>query len=535
MIPLIPKPVEMIEKDTFSHLRKNGGVFFDSHFEKSRQFFFEFFPFLEEKEGDSVQISFDASLAREAYRLKIENHQVKLSASDGAGLFYGFESLRQIIFFSKKENDSLLLPDCAVFDRPRYGFRSMHLDEARHFFGMKTVKRLLDFMALYKLNTFHWHLTDDQGWRIEIKKYPRLTEIGAYRRDSAIGGWKQFQLEGKPHGGYYTQEEIREIVDYAAKRHIQIIPEIDMPAHFTAAFAAYPHLACREIPVEVAWHFGGKTPKLAGIPDWNRSACIGKESTFDFVFDCLEKIFDLFPAPYFHIGGDEAPKQEWEKCSYCQKRMKENHLATTEDLQGYFNNRVNEFAKKHGKKLIVWNEALAAKGLDHSVIGQYWTPKWDENVNPYLAKGGQLIVCKHQACYFDMPYAQYPLWNTYQFDPVKHLIPKKYENQILGIEGLLWTEWVSTQEKMDMQIFPRLLALAEISWTEPEKKNFRDFLARLSLQERLLDDLGVNYAEKEIALPRSYFQREKGIHRWYFREQDAELRKNNQIKAQKKK
>lgn len=534
MLSVIPKPFEVKEKGSRTVLPLNGGVSFDGCFAACRPLFFSFLPCFEEREGNAVRVSEDSSLPREAYRLSIAAHRATVSASDQAGALYAMQTLRQLVFDAERTPEGVLLPEVDIYDRPRYGYRSLHLDESRHFFGKETVKRLLDLMVLYKLNVFHWHLTDDQGWRIEIKSYPRLTEVGSVRRDSAVGGWRQYRLEGKPHSGYYTQEDIREIVAYAARLGIMIVPEIDMPAHFTAAFAAYPHLACREIPCEVAWHFGGKTPALAGIPDWNRSACIGKESTFSFVFSVLEEVFALFPAPYFHIGGDEAPKDEWVKCPHCQKRMEENHLSGVEELQGYFNNRVNEFARAHGKQLIVWNEALAAQGLDTSIIGQYWTPEWDGNIQKYLQKGGKLIVCKHQACYFDMSYAQYPLWNTYQFDPVKHLIPKEYADQLLGVEGLLWTEWVSDTEKMDMHLFPRVPALAEIAWTEPEKKNFREFMTRVHRTEKLLDALGVNYAEDAIALPRSLTRRGKIMHDWFFRDQDQELRENRKLKARKK-
>lgn len=535
MIAIIPQPLSLEEKEGFYAVSKTTGVAADAAMQAHIALFCGITGCFAETGETAVHLSYQKDFAKEEYALTISPQGIQVQAGSEAGVLYAAETLRQILHGREEKDGRWLLPCCEIHDKPRYAYRSIHLDEARHFFGEKTVKRLLDLLALYKINVFHWHLTDDQGWRIEIKKYPRLTEVGAYRKDSTVGGWNRLAFEGKPHGGFYTQEQIRDIVAYAAARNIMIVPEIDMPAHFAAAFAAYPYLACREIDCEVQWHFGGRTPALAGMRDWNRSACIGKESTFTFVFDVLEEVFDLFPAPYFHIGGDEAPKGEWTKCPHCQKRMAENHLDSVEELQGYFNNLVNEFAKAHSKRLIVWNEALAAQRLDTSIVGQYWTVEWDDNVNQYLEKGGDLIVCKHQACYFDMCYGQYPLWNTYCFEPTKRLVPARFADQILGVEGLLWTEWVSTVEKMDMQYFPRLPALAELAWSMPENKDFEDFLNRMHENEKLLDALGVNYAEDEIALPRGYQHRQKLMHRWYFQEQDWELRKNRELKQQKNK
>ena len=535
MIPVIPRPQKAIEKPGVLLLPEIAGVSAEKKLEKELTFFLETVGVFAPSKNGIIHLVSMREERKEAYRLIVTEKEIVIEAGDSAGLFYAAQTLRQILFSCEKKDGAFLVPCCEIEDSPRYAYRSIELDEARHFFGMDAVKQLLDLMAQYKINVFHWHLTDDQGWRVEIKKYPLLTEIGSKRRDSTVGGWNRLAFEGKPHSGYYTQEQIREIVSYAAKRHIMIVPEIDMPAHFAAAFASYPYLACREIPCEVQWHFGGRTPLLAGLRHWNRSACIGKDSTFTFIFDVLEELFSLFPAPYFHIGGDEAPKDEWKKCPHCQKRMRQEHLDSVEELQGYFDNRVNAFAKQHGKRLIVWNEALAAKGLDSSVIGQYWTVEWDKNVEPYLQKGGDLIVCKHQACYFDMCYGQYPLWNTYCFDPTARLVPKKYDRQILGVEGLLWTEWVSTAEKLQMQLFPRMLALAEIAWTLPQNKDFSDFVARMHENEKLLDALGVNYAEDPIAMPRGYQHRKKLINRWYYKEQDWELRKNRELKVRKKK
>lgn len=484
------------------------------------------------QEGN-VCFSLVKGLEEEAYRLNISETKINIEASAFNGAFYAVQSLRQLMDLDLKEKVSTLEAPCLrAEDSPRFKWRGLNFDEARHFFGGEEVKRLLDLMAMHKLNVLHWHLTDDQGWRIEIKKYPRLTEIGSMRKGSAVGGWHQNKMEEKPHGGFYTQEEIKEIVQYAAQRGITIVPEIDMPAHFTAAFAAYPWLACREIPVEVPWHFGGKTAKMAGLGDWNRSACIGKDTTFEFVFGVLDEIFELFPGQYIHIGGDEAPKDEWKKCPLCQKRMEENDLANVDELQGYFSNRVNEYVKKHGKYLINWNEALAARKLDNTVLIQYWTPQKDRNVRKFLERGGKIISCKHQAFYFDMGYAQYPLRNTYFFEKkVKDLI-EDFPEQVLGLEGHLWTEWVADREKIDLSLFPRMEALAESSWGDGKNRDYGEFKNRMYQFEKILDKMGVNYAVDQIADPKNPFYRLHEYERWSNADQYREVRKNRVLKQQ---
>lgn len=470
-------------------------------------------------------------LGKEAYRLHITEDTILIEAGDFNGAFYAVQSLRQLMELDLKENQrSLDAPCLTAADQPRFGWRGLNLDEARHFFGKDEVKRLLDLMAMHKLNVFHWHLTDDQGWRIEIKKYPRLTEIGSKRADSAIGGWHQNKKEGKPHGGFYSQEDIKELVQYAADRGITVVPEVDMPAHFTAAFASYPWLACREIDTEVLWHFGGKTAKLANDADWNRSACVGKETTFEFIFGVLDELFTLFPGKYIHIGGDEAPKDEWKKCPMCQKRMQENNLVNVEELQGYFNNRINEYVNRHGRHLVGWNEILAAKSLDNTVLAEYWTPQRDRNVRKYLERGGKIISCKHQAYYFDMCYGQYPLRNTYYFErKVKDLIAD-FPDQVLGVEGHLWTEWVADREKMDICLFPRMEALAESGWADGKNRDYAEFKTRLDRFKRILDYFGVNYAVDAVADPKNYMKRLYDIWKWMNRDQYIDVTKNKKLK-----
>lgn len=480
-----------------------------------------------------IRFVYNAELEDEAYIIKVDEDGIKTQAGSYSGALYAAQTLKQMLFFDTSD-DEITVEYIEIYDRPRFKHRGLMLDESRHFFGIQEVKRLLKLMAFYKLNTFHWHLTDDQGWRIEIKKYPLLTEIGSKRKDTGIHGWRSDDMLGKPHEGYYTQEQIREIVEYAKRLNITVIPEIDMPAHFAAAMASYNYLACREIPCEVHWFFGGYVPMKMGWKDWNRSACPGKESTYRFIFDVIDEVCELFPSPYFHIGGDEAPKDEWKNCPHCQKRMEENGLKDVEELQGYFNNRVSEYLKSKGKRLIVWNEALCADNLDRSTIGQYWTPKNDKNVRKHLENGGEIIISKHQSFYFDMCYSQYPLKCTYNFEPTAKMIPEKYISQVLGIEGELWTEWVEDREKIDVQLFPRVLALSEVCWTSDRKKDMNEFLRRMNYHKKILSKLGVNYAEDEVSMPKGFCARKKEVAIWSKSDQHRDVMKNRILKERRK-
>lgn len=538
MNKIIPKPQRIKTKTGHKTVSDKSVIYISPELNEIKDILKEEFPFLKtvdfagENTNADIQFIFNSSIENEAYRIIVDENTIKTEAGSYAGALYAVQSIKQMLIGDENDN-GIKVPCLEITDRPRFRHRGLMLDEARHFFGKEEVKRLLRLMALYKLNTFHWHLTDDQGWRIEIKKYPLLTEIGSKRKDSSIHGWRSTDMLGEPHEGYYTQDDIREIVEYARRLNITIIPEIDMPAHFAAAMASYNYLACREIPCEVHWFFGGAVPNSMGWKDWNRSACAGKESTYQFIFDIIDEVCELFPAPFFHIGGDEAPKDEWKNCPHCQKRMKENGLKDVEELQGYFNNRVGEYLKSKGKRLIVWNEALCAENLDKSIIGQYWTPQKDKNIRKHLENGGETIISKHQAFYFDMCYSQYPLKNTYKFEPTKRMVPEKYINQVQGLEGELWTEWVENREQIDLQLFPRTLALSEVCWTTDRKKNMHEFLQRVNEHKKLLSKLGVNYAEDEVSMPKGFLKRKKEMAVWYNNNQHRDVEKNRLIKAKK--
>ena len=484
-----------------------------------------------EKAQTEIVFAKDASLKAESYKIVSEDKTVTVFASGEAGAFYAVQTLRILLEADLNNNaEKLSMPLVTIFDEPRYAYRGLMIDESRHFFGKDYMKKTIDIMALHKLNILHWHLTDDQGWRIEIKAFPLLTEIGSVRKDSNIHGWKSTDLEGKPHSGFYTQEDIKEIVAYAQDRHIEIIPEIDMPAHFDAAFAAYPYLACREVKIEVPWFFGNKIPSTEHLDGYNRSACMGKESTFDFIFKVIDEVSELFPAPYFHIGGDEAPKTEWKKCPLCQKVIKDNNLKDEEGLQGYFNNRIAEYLEKKGKRLICWNEALKAQNLDKSVIAQYWTYYKDKNVAKALKNGRNVIVSKHDALYFDMCYNQYTLLDTYNFNPTAKVVDKKYKDLIVGVEGAVWTEWISTEHKLEFQLYPRMEALSEVAWSENTAKNEKDFMTRVDAFHKILDKYEINYALDAIANPTGALKRSREKKLWFDGVQDKELMLNEEMK-----
>lgn len=477
-------------------------------------------------EGKNVlKIGFASELAPQGYRIETDENGIRIFASDAAGALYAVQTLRVGGMMGTPDANTAV-PCGKVNDYPKYGWRGLLLDEARHFFGEEEIKKLLDVMSMHKLNVLHWHLSDDQGWRIEIKKYPLLTEIGSKRDKSQIHGWLSTDVDDVPVEGFYTREKIKEIVAYAAERGISIIPEIDMPAHLAAAMAAYPWLGCRELKRDVQYYFGGKIPTENGMKDWNRSACIGKPSTLEFIHGVIDEVCELFPAPYFHIGGDEAPKEEWKNCAACQALIKSLGLRNEKQLQGWFINEVAKYVRAKGRRLIGWNEVLEGDNLEKDVIVQYWTPRRDCKVIKHVRKGGNVVISKHKYFYFDMPYAQYPLRNTYMFSPYSEGFLPMDDNKIKGVEGALWTEWISSASKLEFQLFPRMEALAEVSWYGGPR-NWKKFLQRVRDYRPLLDAYGLNYAKEELYRDANPFRRLKKIRNWYGGNENIEYDAND--------
>lgn len=432
----------------------------------------------------------------EKYSLLVSRENIIISAPTLIGVFYGIQTLLQLIHNKSLKGENISsgfsIPCVTIEDFPRFKWRGFMLDEARHFFGKEVVKKILDIMALLKLNTLHWHLTDDQGWRVEIKKYPLLTEIGSKREGTIIS--QRFlrsnqkikaPIDAIPVSGYYTQQDLRELIQYATERFITIIPELDFPGHTTAALAAYPDLSCTGGPFKISTRFGIHKDVL----------CIGKEKVFEFIQNVLNEIIEIFPSNIIHIGGDEAPNRRWKKCLDCQARIKDENLGSVDNLQVYFTNRITDYLGSKGKRIIGWNEILN-DDLINNALCQYWINNFDK-VLEHIRKGRQVVMSEMKALYFDYPYRLIPLHQTYNYDPIPSNLEEKFHKNILGLEACLWTEYVKNKDKLEWQTFPRLIAVAETGWTPKNKRNFESFLSRLERFLPLLSALDVNYPKKE--------------------------------------
>lgn len=484
---------------------------------------------LEFKKGN-IDFIYNPSVKDEGYILDVLEDSIVVQASSSTGALWAAQTIRIIGEFDLEEP---LLECCHIEDYPEFSWRGLLYDESRHFYGKEATKKLLDMMSLHKLNVLHWHLTDDQGWRIEIKKYPLLTQIGSKRKATHINGWRSIDVDPTPYEGFYTQEDIKEIIEYAKSRGIMIVPEIDMPGHFSAAIAAYKDLACREMDCEVPWWFGGSIAFAEHIKYANRPACVSKEKTLNFIHDVLDEVCELFPAPYYHVGGDEAVMNEWKTCPDCQKKMKEKGFKDVKQLQCDFINGIQKYVATKNKRLIGWNESLKGDALDNSVLVQYWTFQKDGKVNDHLRKGGDVILSKHQFFYFDMPYSQYQLKNTYNFTPKAVGVQDEYLKQVKGVEGAMWTEWLPDVYKFEFHLYPRMEALAEVAWNQ-NGKNYQEFMARLEQFKSILDKNKINYAENKVCDQMGFFKRIKYQKCWYRGDQNLELKENSAIKNAKK-
>ncbi|MBR4242133.1 MAG: beta-N-acetylhexosaminidase [Eubacterium sp.] len=523
MLNIIPYPKFAKEKSGAFSIDDNQG--FKSDFD---------LPLVEEyfSASDNANIVFikDPAISKEGYKLTVDEGEINIFSSGKTGAYYAFQTLKQLI-------DGKKIPCCEIEDEPYFSWRGINIDESRHFFGKEQIKKVLDYMLFEKLNVLHWHLTDDHGWRIEIKKYPLLTEIGSKREYTHIGGWKSFKKENKPHCGFYTQQEIKEIIAYAKERGIRIVPEIDFPAHSISAMAAYPYLSCFEEEQEVIGYFSWDYPKFRSL-DFraNKTLCLGKKEVYDFVFSVLDEVCALFESEYIHIGGDEAPHSEWKRCEKCQKVIRENNLKDETELQGYFENKVFAFLKEKGKIPIGWNEIASAENLKSKECGaviQYWTRNRDINAENYVNSGGKMILSNHQCFYFDMPYARYPLSNTYCYNPADYGVNSENLSNVLGVEGEFWSEWISDKKKLEMQMFPRIQALSEVGWLPAEKRDLKDFIQRWEAQKPMFEKLGINYAKDEIAFA-SNKHRAKILYKFTHGNPYLEVELNDKIKEQRR-
>ncbi len=428
----------------------------------------------------------------EAYELVVSPTGITITAAGHAGLFYGVQTLRQLLPPSGTTPvASQQIPAVTIRDAPRFEYRGMHLDVGRHMFPVQFIKRYLDLMAMYKLNTFHWHLTEDQGWRIEIEHYPRLTEIGSCRTETILEkNFDPYVGDGIPYCGFYTQDEVREIVAYAADRHITVIPEIEMPGHSLAALAAYPELACTAGPFEVATTWGV-----------HEDIYCPKENTFAFLENVLLEVLELFPSPYVHIGGDEAPKARWEESEVAQDVIRREGLADEHALQSWFIRRIEQFLRRHDRQLIGWDEILEG-GLAPEATVMSWRGM-DGGIEA-ARQGHDVVMTPTSHVYFDYyqgdPNSEplaiggfTPLETVYAFEPVPDELTAEEAVHVLGAQANVWTEYIKTPDYVEYMVFPRLLALAEVVWTPRAQRDWDDFTRRLPSQFRLLDSHDVNY------------------------------------------
>lgn len=435
----------------------------------------------------AITLTLDASMPNdEGYRLTTDAQGVRLCARTPRGIFYGIQTLRKSMPASA-QGATILLPSGQVEDQPRFAYRGMHLDVCRHFFPLSFVKKYIDLLALHNMNTLHWHLTDDQGWRLEIKKYPRLTEVGSQRSRTVIGR-NSGEYDETPHGGFYTQEEAREIVRYAQERHITVIPEVEMPGHALAALAAYPEFGCTGGPYEVC--------PLWGVFD--DVFCIGNDQAMQFLEDVLAEVIDIFPSRYIHIGGDEAPRTRWQHCPQCQARIRAEKLKadakhSAEDrLQSYCMTRIERFLNERGRQIIGWDEILEGDVAPNATV-----MSWRGSAGGIQAAqmGHDVIMTPNDYCYFDYyqtkerdnePLAiggYVPLEKVYSLEPTAQLTAEQARH-IVGAQANLWTEYIATPEHVEYMVLPRMAALCEVQWSAPEKKSYDDFRNRLT---RLVD------------------------------------------------
>lgn len=426
-------------------------------------------------EGCKINVNYNPTIKKEGYTLIVDS-EAFIEASDKSGVFYAVQSLRQLI------DAGGVSENIKIEDWPSFSWRGFMLDESRHFFGKEVVKEILDRMAYHKMNVFHWHLTDSLGWRIEIKKHPGLTEYSSIRKNTQINDAGDMTDKEYGRGMFYTQDEIREIIDYAEKRHIMIVPEVDMPGHMVCALSLYPQLTCKGEPIEVTsrWEIDSAV------------GCVGNPELLEFAKDVIGEITDLFPSPYFHIGGDEVEKKYWRACPKCQKKIKELGLKNEDELQGYFNNEIIRFLASKGKSLIGWNEILDATSLSSDAVVEWWNTQRDKPMN-WIAMGGKTILCSLEHVYLDYPYTIQNLEKVYNYGCDALKIPKTLRSAVLGLEAPLWTEKVFNKSKLDFNLYPRLQALSEAAWTLPENKSYSDFEKRLS---KYLDEMaaeGVNF------------------------------------------
>jgi len=498
---IIPAPNNLNITAGEFYLSSNTNLIYDAELEPAVAYWESLFTpvfGLNTGKANTMRFVLDKSIKNpEAYILDVNTEEITIKASSPKGVFYAVQSLIQLLppEFIKDgfKSEGINIQTLKIEDNPEFSYRGMHLDVSRHMYPVEFIKKYIDALAMLKMNTFHWHLTDDQGWRIEIKKYPKLQEVAAYRKETLIGHYSNqpHQFDGKKYGGYYTQEEVKDIVAYAQKRFITVIPEIEMPGHSQAAIAAYPELGCSGEQVEVATKWGV----------FEDIYC-PKEETFKFLENVLDEVVALFPSEYIHIGGDEAPKTQWKNSSESQALIKSEGLKDEHELQNYFITRMEKYLNSKGKQIIGWDEILEG-GLAPNATVMSWR---GTNGAVEAAKSGHNVVMTPTShCYFDYYQSDnddeptaiggyLPLEKVYGFNPIPEELNSEETKYILGAQGNIWTEYMPTSEQAEYMAFPRILAMSEVVWTNAENKNYEDFVSRVENFNKRLDVLDINYA-----------------------------------------
>lgn len=509
-VPVVPLPAHVqMNKGSFKVPEQISIVYHDAALEELRALMIEFYKHsgveaiakiqnpdvLPAQGAVLVQLEkpFVKELGTEGYHLEVSEKNIFISANTQAGLLYGMQTLLQILTSDLAKE----IPCMQITDYPRFSYRGLHLDVSRHFMPIEFIFKLMDYMAMHKLNVFHWHLVDDQGWRLEIKKYPRLTEVGAWREDRYHQHWNsrgEADLS-KPqtYGGFYTQQQVKELVAYAAKRNITVIPEIEMPAHVMSALAAYPEFSC--------------TSQNLGVPPggvWpiTHIYCAGKDATFEFLQDILLETMSLFPSTYIHVGGDEADKTEWKKCPLCQKRIKDEGLEDEHALQSYFIQRIERFLNAHGRKLMGWDEILEG-GLPPRATVMSW--RGEEGGIEAAKAGNTVVMTPGSHCYFDhyqgepgsepLAIGSYTtLAKVYDYEPIPAELTAEQAKLVLGAQANVWTEYMPVPSHVEYMVFPRLSAMSEVLWSKKESRSWESFSRRMEPQYKRYDKLGINYA-----------------------------------------
>jgi len=493
-IQIIPQPQEIKIEEGFFEINKNTTI---TTFPDSKNEALYLKQLIENSSNFKIDIVFTESISleeantillfnqhqinsKEAYQLTSTEHSLGILSMSNIGLMNGIQTLRQLFindFHSNQKRDIWYLPTVTIKDSPKFKHRGLLLDCSRHFYKKEVIKKYIDLLALYKMNVLHWHLTEDQGWRIAIDKYPKLTEIGAWRTE----------LDGSKYGGFYTKSDIRKIVAYATERHITVIPEIELPGHSQAAIAAYPYLSCTGEQIEVANDWGV----------FKEIYCAGNDSVFTFLEDVLTEVMELFPSKYIHIGGDEAPKFRWEHCDKCQQRIKDENITDEHGLQSYFISRIEKFLNKNGRQLIGWDEILEG-GLSENATVQSW--RGMEGGITAANSGHNAIMSPTSYAYFDYDLKAIDLEKVYNFDPIPKELAKDKHHFIIGGECNMWTEHVPDENNLDSKVFPRLLAMSEVLWSYPKERNYAEFYNRLQHHYPILKSMNVNYGAENLPI-----------------------------------